>query len=87
MKLPMVLVGIIVISGLLISNIIFLNKLEEVNKSQDFYKMKFEALQGDVDVLTYDLITSRDSVRILHQELERCLQQQATLPENATYVR
>ena len=87
MKLPMVLVGIIVISGLLISNIIFLNKLEEVNKSQDFYKMKFEALQGDVDVLTYDLITSRDSVRILHQELERWLQQQATLPENATYVR
>ena len=87
MKLPVVLFGIIVISGLLISNIIFLNKLEEVNKSQDFYKMKFEALQGDVDVLTYDLITSRDSVRILYQDLDRCLQEQVTLPENANYVR
>ena len=36
--------------------------------------MKFETLQGDVDLLTYDLITSRDSVRILNKELESCRQ-------------
>lgn len=75
MKLPAVLLSIIVIIGLLISNILFLNKTEEAEKSEEFYKMKFETLQGDVDLLTYDLITSRDSVRILNKDLESCREQ------------
>lgn len=81
MKLPAVLLSIIVIIGLLISNILFLNKAEEAEKSEEFYKMKFETLQGDVDLLTYDLITSRDSVRILNKELESCLEQTLTSEE------
>ena len=81
MKLPAVLLSIIVIIGLLISNILFLNKAEEAEKSEAFYKMKFETLQGDVDLLTYDLITSRDSVRILNKELENCRQQTLTSEE------
>jgi hypothetical protein len=72
MKLPTVLLSIVVIIGLLITNILFLNKAEEAEKSEAFYKMKFETLQGDVDLLTYDLITSRDSVRILNNELDSC---------------
>ena len=72
MKLPAVLLSIVVIIGLLISNILFLNKAEEAEKSEELYKMKFETLQGDVDLLTYDLITSRDSVRILNNELDSC---------------
>jgi hypothetical protein len=81
MKLPAVLLSIIVIIGLLISNILFLNKAEEAEKSEEFYKMKFETLQGDVDLLTYDLITSRDSVRILNNELESCRQSALTREE------
>jgi hypothetical protein len=74
MKIPSLLLSIIVIIGLFISNSLFLNKTEKAEKSEEFYKMKFETLQGDVDLLTYDLITSRDSVRILNKELESCRQ-------------
>jgi hypothetical protein len=72
MKLSVLLLSIVVIVGLLISNIFFVNRTEEAIKSEELYKMKFETLQGDVDILTYDLITSRDSVRILNKELESC---------------
>lgn len=81
MKLPAVLLSIIVIIGLLISNILFLNKAEEAQKSEEFYKMKFETQKGDIDLLTYDLITSRDSVRILNKELENCRQQTLSAEE------
>lgn len=74
MKRTTLLLSMIVIIGLLISNILFLNKTEEAKKIKDFYKMKFEIQLGDVDLLTYDLITSRDSVRILNKELESCRQ-------------
>ena len=48
MKIPSLLLSIIVIIGLFISNSLFLNKTEKAEKSEEFYKMKFETLQGDV---------------------------------------
>lgn len=71
MKLLTLLIALIIIVGLLVMNIYLVNKVSQAEDDVTLYKMRFEALQGDVDVLTYDLITSRDSVRILNNERER----------------
>jgi hypothetical protein len=70
MKLPMVVIVLIILIGLLLMNLLMVSKVSQADEDVQFYKMRFEALQGDVDILTYDLITSRDSVRILNNEID-----------------
>jgi hypothetical protein len=70
MKLPMVVIVLIILAGLLLMNLLMLSRVSQADEDVQFYKMRFETLQGDVDILTYDLITSRDSVRILNNEID-----------------
>jgi hypothetical protein len=55
-------------------NIFLMNRVAQADEETRFYQMKYETMQGDIDVLTYDLITSRDSVRILNDELSNCVE-------------
>jgi uncharacterized protein YoxC len=74
MKISMIVITLIIIVALLLMNIVLINRVAQADEETRFYQMKYEAMQGDVDVLTYDLITSRDSVRILNIELSNCVE-------------
>lgn len=57
--------------GLLGWNIFLIEKIEGERENLKELQYKLEMCQGDVEVLRYDLITSRDSVRILNEFPER----------------
>jgi|GEM_PF-1979228 len=73
MKVSVLIISIAVVVGLLVVNIMLVNRASEAEETMELYKMKFETQQGDVDLLTYDLVTARDSVRIVNKELNSCL--------------
>lgn len=70
----MIVITLIIIVALLLMNIFLMNRVAQADEETRFYQMKYETMQGDIDVLTYDLITSRDSVRILNDELSNCVE-------------
>lgn len=56
------------ILGLLSWNIYLLNDLKSLKEEKKELELKNQMLEGDNDVLTYDLVTYRDSLRILNGE-------------------
>ncbi len=65
------IIGGILFIGLVVWNIFLTNKITEGNAAQEKLQFKLEMCQGDVQVLRYDLVTTRDSLRILHEFPER----------------
>lgn len=59
--------SIILILGLLGWNLYLINEVEDLLKTQKELELKNQMLEGDNQVLSYDLVTCRDSLRILNE--------------------
>ncbi|PHR47393.1 MAG: hypothetical protein COA32_08215 [Fluviicola sp.] len=59
--------SIILILGLLGWNLYLINEVEGLLKTQKELELKNQMLEGDNQVLSYDLVTCRDSLRILNE--------------------
>lgn len=68
--LPIIVVSAIMIFGLLIWNVYLMNEVDRLKDVQDDLELKNQMLEGDNDILSYDLVTARDSVRILNKKFE-----------------
>lgn len=60
--------AVVLIFGLLGWNIYLLNDVKELRRSHNELQLKYQMLDGDNDVLSYDLVTCRDSLRILNKK-------------------
>lgn len=65
--LSMLVLAMVLIFGLLGWNIFLLDEVKELSNSNKELQLKNQMLDGDNDVLTYDLVTCRDSLRILNK--------------------
>jgi hypothetical protein len=63
----MLVSAMVLIFGLLGWNLYLLNDVKELRESQKELQLKNQMLDGDNDVLEYDLLTCRDSLRILNK--------------------
>lgn len=66
MKLTHLIVAVIILI-LLFSNYFLIDKFRKEREQNNILELKLKTLEGDIDVLVYDLDTSRDSVRILRK--------------------
>jgi Tfp pilus assembly protein PilO len=64
-----VLAGALIL-GLLIWNIYLINEVGSLKDQQKELELKYQMLEGDNDMLSYDLITCRDSIRILNKRFD-----------------
>ena len=62
------LVGVVI--GVLLWNVYLMNKVDRLEAELQEQQMINDMLEGDNDVLSYDLITARDSLRILNNSLQ-----------------
>lgn len=69
-KLPVLIVSSVLILSLLFWNIYLMNEIEKLQEINSDLELKNQILEGDNDILTYDLETSRDSLRILNMNIE-----------------
>ncbi|MEX2483464.1 MAG: hypothetical protein WED10_02840 [Brumimicrobium sp.] len=56
--------------GLLIWNVYLINQVDRLSKIEKDLNFKIQILEGDLDLISYDLVTSRDSVRILNKKIK-----------------
>jgi len=56
--------------GVLLWNVYLMNKVDRLEAELQEQQMINDMLEGDNDVLSYDLITARDSLRILNNSLQ-----------------
>jgi hypothetical protein len=66
LKLTQLIVAVIILI-LLVSNYLLFDKFRKEREQNNILELKLKTLEGDIDVLVYDLDTSRDSVRILRK--------------------
>ncbi len=60
----------VVMIGFLLWNIYMMGKIFNMKDDLKVIQEELDVCHGDVDILIYDLETSRDSVRILNSEIE-----------------
>lgn len=60
----------ILIVGLLVWNIYLIDEVKELRETEEDLNLKNQMLEGDNDVLSYDLVTCRDSLRILNDSVK-----------------
>lgn len=60
-------VGLVI--GMLLWNVYLLNEVDRLEDDLQEKQMINDMLEGDNDVLSYDLITARDSLRILNDSI------------------
>lgn len=65
--LSMLVLAVILIFGLFGWNIYLIDEVKELRKTEKELQLKNQMLEGDNDVLSYDLVTCRDSLRILNK--------------------
>lgn len=70
MKLGAFVSGGVLVLTLLIWNIYLINKNKALVQDHQDMEAKFNAREGDVDILRYDLVTARDSIRILLKNMD-----------------
>ena len=61
------MLSIVLILGLLVWNLYLINEVKGLRKTQKELELKNQMLEGDNQVLSYDLVTCRDSLRILNE--------------------
>lgn len=69
-KLPVLIVSSLLILSLLFWNIYLMNETEKLKEINSDLELKNQMLEGDNDMLSYDIITCRDSIRILNKNTE-----------------
>ena len=65
---PFFVIAGLSVLGLVIWNVYLVQQIDQLKKVNDDLELKNQMLEGDNDVLMYDLVTARDSVRILNQK-------------------
>lgn len=68
-KNALLILCFVLLLGLLGWNTYLLNDLAKLKESKKDLELKNQMLEGDNDVLTYDLVTCRDSLRILDEAI------------------
>jgi Tfp pilus assembly protein PilO len=66
----MFVVAAVLIFSLFGWNIYLMDEVEELRKTEKELQLKNQMLEGDNDVLSYDLVTCRDSLRILNEQVK-----------------
>ena len=61
----------VLLVGLVGWNLYLTDSLTTNKKEIETLEFKLDMCRGDLDVITYDLVTARDSLRILHEFPER----------------
>lgn len=70
MKRGVLFLGAIIILTLLVWNVYLVNENKRVVKERLEMELKFNAREGDLDIARYDLLTTRDSIRILLKHMD-----------------
>lgn len=70
MKNAAFIVGGFIILALLIWNVYLINENKRVVEERNQMEIKFNARMGDLDIARYDLLTTRDSIRILLKHMD-----------------
>lgn len=65
------LILVVLLVGLVGWNFYLTDNLTTKKKEIETLEFKLDMCRGDLDVITYDLVTARDSLRILHEFPER----------------
>lgn len=65
-KLLVLIISSVLIIGLLIWNNYLMNEMEQLRKENSDLQLKNQMLEGENDIISYDLVTTRDSLRILN---------------------
>jgi hypothetical protein len=63
-------IAFVMMLGFLIWNIFLMGQVSDMKDEVKSLQEQLDVCNGDVDILSYDLETSRDSVRILNSEIE-----------------
>jgi len=64
------ILSVSMVIGLLLWNVFLINKNQDLLTNNQLLEIKFQTQQGEIDILTYDLVTTRDSLRILLSTLD-----------------
>ncbi|MGB0934009.1 MAG: hypothetical protein ACPGU5_06980 [Lishizhenia sp.] len=64
------IVSAFMVIGLLLWNVYLINETQNLRQENELLHVKFNTQQGEIDILTYDLVTTRDSLRIILGELD-----------------
>lgn len=64
------ILNVSMVIGLLLWNVFLINKNQDLLTNNQLLEIKFQTQQGEIDILTYDLVTTRDSLRILLSTLD-----------------
>jgi hypothetical protein len=67
--------GIVGALGLLLWNSFLIGEINKFKGVEKELRMKIDMLEGNTKVMEYDLITSRDSIRILNKALDSLIVQ------------
>ena len=68
-SIPIMLVlAVLLIFGLTGWNFYLINQVDKLKEIETELRLKNQMLEGDNDVLSYDLVTCRDSLRILNND-------------------
>jgi len=69
-------IAFVMMLGFLIWNIFLIGQVSDMKDELKSFQEQLDVCNGDVDILSYDLETSRDSVRILNSEIETIISAQ-----------
>lgn len=64
------IIGAFMLLSLLLWNVYLINETQNLHQENELLNVKYTTQQGEIDILTYDLITTRDSLRIIVEELD-----------------
>lgn len=67
MSRGLLIVFVIMILGLMIWNVYLTQQVTNSAENEKDLKLKIDMLEGEIQVMEYDLITARDSLRILNK--------------------
>jgi hypothetical protein len=65
-NLPFLILSIGLIMIVIIWSVYLMNQVKVLEADIKELELKNQMLQGDIDILSYDLVTARDSLRILN---------------------
>ncbi len=69
-SLPIWIVSVLLFISLMVWNVYLINHVKILQVENKELELKNQILEGDMDMLTYDLVTARDSIRILNRGLD-----------------
>lgn len=64
------IIGAFMLLSLLLWNVYLINETQNLHQENELLNVKYTTQQGEIDILTYDLITTRDSLRIIVEKLD-----------------